>query len=55
MEGEGWQETDSERGRTGKRRKKYQDNSEKLLGQLRETLAVCKNQLIKAALMACNN
>ena len=27
----------------------------KLLGQLRETLAVCKNQLIKAALMACNN
>ena len=53
--GGGCQETDSERGRTGKRRKKYQVNSEKLLGHLRETLAVCKNQLIKAALMACNN
>ena len=32
-----------------------QHNSEKLRGQLREMLAVCKNQLIKAALMACNN
>ena len=38
-----------------KEERNNQDNSEKLLGQLRETLAVYKNQLIKATLMACNN
>ena len=39
--------------------KKEERNSntkvKKLLGQLRGTLSVCKNQLIKAALMTYNN
>ena len=38
-----------------KKEERNRNTVKKLLGQLRGTLPVCKNQLIKAALMTYNN
>ena len=48
-------ETQTVKEEESKKEERNSNTVKKLLGQLRRTLPVCKNQLIKAALMTYNN
>ena len=51
----GMTETQTVKEEESKKEERNSNTVKKLLGQLRGTLPVCKNQLIKAALMTYNN
>ena len=53
--GSGMTETQTVKEEECKKEERNRNTVKKLLGQLCETLPVCKNQVIKAALMTYNN